>query len=54
MGPGISYNRLLRFDDSEIICDICLEWIQVSDIEYLITMREDVFWHDKMPTSGRQ
>ena len=54
MGPGISYNRLLRFDDSEIICDICLEWTQVSDIEYLITMREDVFWHDKMPTSGRQ
>jgi len=54
MGPGISYNRLLRFDDSEIICDICLEWIQVSDIEYVITIREDIFWHEKIPTSGRQ
>jgi len=54
MGPGISYNRLLRFDDSQIICDICLEWIQVSDIEYVITIREDIFWHEKIPTSGRQ
>ena len=54
MGPGISYSRLLRFNEFKITCDICIEWIQVSDIEYHITLRQDVFWHDKIPTSGRK
>ena len=54
MGPGISYSRLLRFNEFKITCDICIEWIQVSDIEYHITLRQDVFWHDKLPTSGRK
>ncbi|MBS96229.1 MAG: hypothetical protein CL736_03735 [Chloroflexi bacterium] len=54
MGPGISYSRLLRFNEFKITCDICIEWIQVSDIEYHIRLREDVFWHDKIPISGRK
>ena len=54
MGPGISYSRLLRFNEFQIVCDICLEWIQVSDIEYVITLRENVFWHEKKPVYGRK
>jgi len=54
MGPGISYSRLFRFNEFQVTCDICIEWIQVSDIEYHIRLREDVFWHDKIPISGRK
>ena len=54
MGPGISYSRLLKFDGKEILCDLCLDWEQVSNIEYIFHIRDDIYWHDKKPVSGRK
>ena len=60
-GPGIVYSRLLRFrSDSSLKspsmlteCDLCTSWQQINPVTYLFTIREDAFWHNTAPVSGR-
>ena len=60
-GPGIVYSRLLRFrSDSSLKspsmlteCDLCTSWQQIDPVTYLFTIREDAFWHNTAPVSGR-
>ena len=60
-GPGIVYSRLLRFDSqaqeyptSSTECDICLSWEYRGSNTYIFTIKNDVFWHDVPPVSGRR
>ena len=60
-GPGIVYSRLLRFDSqaqeyptSSTECDICSSWEYRSSNTYIFTIKNDVFWHDVPPVSGRR
>ena len=60
-GPGIVYSRLLKFRSGSSIkspsmlteCDLCTSWQQLDPVTYLFTIREDAFWHNTEPVSGR-
>ncbi|MBI2855218.1 MAG: ABC transporter substrate-binding protein [Chloroflexi bacterium] len=60
-GPGIVYSRLLRFRSGQQVttptmvteCDLCESWRQVDSTTYLFHLRQDVFWQDIPPVSGR-
>jgi peptide/nickel transport system substrate-binding protein len=61
-GPGIVYSRLLRFQSGPEVatpntateCDLCESWQQVDSTTYLFHLRENVFWQDIPPVSGRE
>ena len=60
-GPGIVYSRLLRFDSqaqkyptSSTECDVCSSWEYKNSNTYIFTIKNDVFWHDVPPVSGRR
>ncbi|MCH2525377.1 MAG: ABC transporter substrate-binding protein [Dehalococcoidia bacterium] len=61
-GPGLAYSRLLRFrSGSEILmptmateCDLCDRWSQLDSTTYEFHIRDDAYWHDIEPVSGRQ
>jgi ABC-type transport system substrate-binding protein len=59
-GPGIVYSRILRFDSTvnqypttSTECDICESWEYKSPNTYVFTIKNNVFWHDIPPVSGR-
>ncbi|MFW6195264.1 MAG: ABC transporter substrate-binding protein [Chloroflexota bacterium] len=57
-GIGLIYNRLFRYTDERegplVECELCESW-EMPDIETLrVTMRQDVYWHDKPPLDGRR
>lgn len=60
-GPGLVYSRLLRFRAGPDVaiptmateCDLCVSWQQLSPTTYRFKLRQDVFWQDLPPVSGR-
>ena len=61
-GPGIAYNRLMRFESGadielpslSVMCEVCHEWKMTEATTFEFNLRDDVMWQDLQPVNGRR